>query len=199
MLPKSERREFVSRHEGKYEELCETCRCRLDCGGDTWDGLCPTCADIVSEFLDLIGIQDDERDSVTDFARKMISRVRPPGRVLRVPTYYGNAYPDAVSSDLIPEFGKPLVPIRIDRVDGIKVQLGLKTGSEDDPPDVQFERRPHGWAIFLHPVGGSDPSGFIYFHDDGRSFVVLENDVGTTPRMKVSEWDEAVAAVDHTS
>ena len=37
---------------------------------------------------------------------------------------------------------------------------------------VQVERRPNGWAIFLHPIGGGDPSGYVYFLDDGRSFVL---------------------------
>ena len=41
-------------------------------------------------------------------------------------------------------------------------------------PDIQIKRRRNGWMLFLHPVGGSDPSGYVFFLDDGRSLVVKQ-------------------------
>jgi hypothetical protein len=49
-------------------------------------------------------------------------------------------------------------------------------------PDVQIERRPNGWAIFLSPLGGSDPCALVYFHDDGRSWLTKEL-AGPTPEL----------------
>jgi hypothetical protein len=63
----------------------------------------------------------------------------------------------------------------------VRVVLGSHD-PEDPMPDVQIERRPNGWAIFLHPLGGSDPCAHVYFHDDGRSWLLKEQ-VGPTPEL----------------
>lgn len=55
--------------------------------------------------------------------------------------------------------------------DGLRIVLGTDDVHDYEAPDVLIERRTNGWAIFLHPIGGSDPSGYIYMLDDGRSFV----------------------------
>jgi hypothetical protein len=50
--------------------------------------------------------------------------------------------------------------------------------------------------IFLHPVGGSDPGGYVFFLDDGRSLVVQQKSGDSTPAIQVSEYDTAEAEVD---
>ena len=51
--------------------------------------------------------------------------------------------------------------------------LGTDDFEDREKPDIQIERRPKGWAIFLHPSAG-DPSGIVYFLDDGRSYLLPE-------------------------
>ena len=61
-------------------------------------------------------------------------------------------------------------------------------------PDIQIERRPRGWAIFLHPLGGGDASGLVYFLDDGRSYIVpdgLAND-----EIRFVQFTEEVPLID---
>lgn len=45
-------------------ERCEMCNRPLVDGGDNWDGLCPSCADRVSEYMDAHDIID--RDAAID-------------------------------------------------------------------------------------------------------------------------------------
>jgi len=40
----------------------------------------------------------------------------------------------------------------------------------------QVERRPHGWAIFLHPDAG-DPVACVYYLDDGRTLLLPETHI----------------------
>src|SRR5258707_12254861 len=89
---------------------------------------------------------------------------------LLVPTYYGDTdgKPDFAAKS---EFEEPSVPVLIHAADGVRVVLGTHDFEGSEKPDVQIERRPQGWAIFLHPVGGGDTTGLVYFLDDGRSFV----------------------------
>lgn len=112
---------------------------------------------------------------------------------IHVPTYYGSG-PGAFSDK--PEFGSPEVPLLVRPADGLRIVLGSHDYFDATAPDIQIERRANGWAIFLHPVGGGDPSGHIYFLDDGRSFVTPERDLGTTPPVLVLDWDAAVSEVD---
>jgi hypothetical protein len=93
---------------------------------------------------------------------------------LTVPTYYGTAHCKQNVVDL-PDFDSPNVPVLIHEAEGVRIVLGTHDFNDMDKPDIQIERRPKGWAIFLHPVGGGDASGYVYFLDDGRSFLLKED------------------------
>jgi len=82
------------------------------------------------------------------------------------------------------DFTEPSVPVAIYNADGIKIILGTDDPNDTSAPDIQIERRHGGWAIFLHPLGGSDPAGYVYFLDDGRSFLELERP-GATPELQI--------------
>ena len=69
--------------------------------------------------------------------------------------------------------------------------LGSHDFNDVDKPDIQIERQPNGWVIFLHPLGGSDAAGTVYFHDDGRSYLVKEWS-GPTPPIIVFDPGENV-------
>ena len=111
---------------------------------------------------------------------------------LEVPTYNANLFPKEVESDRMPEFGPPDLPVLIHQADGVRIVLGSHDLDDLSKPDIQIERQPNGWVIFLHPVGGSDPSGYVYFHDDGRSFLLPENGLGPTPRIEVLKSNDGV-------
>lgn len=96
--------------------------------------------------------------------------------LLTVPTYVGH-------QDRSPalDYAEPNVPMVA--VDDLGLRIVLGTHNPDELlADVQIERRPNGWAIFLHPLGGSDPCAHVYFHDDGRSWLLKEQ-VGPTPEL----------------
>ncbi|MGA2231570.1 MAG: hypothetical protein ABSH22_11780 [Tepidisphaeraceae bacterium] len=99
------------------------------------------------------------------------------------PTYYGDSAP--VQRGEKQEFDDPRVPVLVRPADGIRIVLGSHDYFDCKVPDVQIERRPNGWAIFLHPVGGCDACGYVYFLDDGRSFLVPENGLGATPVIEL--------------
>jgi hypothetical protein len=113
---------------------------------------------------------------------------------LYVPTYYGDTEGAAAAGRK--EFDEPHVPVLVRRSDGVRIVLGSHDYFDNDAPDVQIERRANGWAVFLHPLGGGDPSGCVYFIDDGRSFLVTDSGLGGTPACEVSDWDTVVAEVD---
>lgn len=113
-----------------------------------------------------------------------------------VPTYNHGTLDQTAGTEGKPEFGDPYVPLVIRRADGVRIVLGTHDYFDSSKPDIQIERRPHGWVIFLHPVGAGDPSGHIYFLDDGNSFLVPERDLGTTPPIKALQWDETVPEID---
>jgi hypothetical protein len=92
---------------------------------------------------------------------------------LIVPTYVANT-PENRNETHAPDFDSPYVLVLIREADGVRIVLGTHEFEDCEKPDVQIERRPNGWAIFLHPVGGGDASGYVYFLDDGRSFLVPE-------------------------
>ncbi len=48
----------------------------------------------------------------------------------------------------------------------------------------------------MHPLGGSDPSGYVYLLDDGRSFLVKESGFGPTERIEVLEPRQRVPEID---
>ena len=103
---------------------------------------------------------------------------------LMVPTYVGRRYAEGVEVGDDQDFADPHVPVLVCSAAGVRVVLGSHDYNCLDAPDIQIERRPKGWAIFLHPLGGGDPSGYIYFLDDGRSFLVRENGLGSTDTIK---------------
>jgi hypothetical protein len=115
---------------------------------------------------------------------------------LTVPTYNASIFVEQVDADVLPEFGPPHVPVVIREANGIRIVLGSHDYDDQDAPDIQIERRPRGWAIFLHPVGGSDASGYVYFVDDGRSFLLPENGLGPTPSIEVVEREDSVPDMD---
>jgi hypothetical protein len=112
---------------------------------------------------------------------------------IRVPTYYGSADEAKVAAAKLSEFDDPRVPVLVRPADGLRIVLGTHDYYDMTKPDIQIERRSNGWAIFLHPVGGGDASGYVYFMDDGRSFIIPENDVGPTPPIRMLPRDDAVA------
>jgi hypothetical protein len=104
---------------------------------------------------------------------------------LYVPTYLRGEFRTGELPDDLPDFGEPMFPVVIREADGVRIVLGSHDYWNSNVPDVQLERRPGGWAIFLHPVGGSDPSGYVYFLDDGRSYLVPERGFGPTPPIAI--------------
>lgn len=51
--------------------------------------------------------------------------------------------------------------------------------------------------LFLHPVGGGDPAGYVVFLDEGRSYFVSERGGGPTVPAEVVEYETAIAELDH--
>ena len=90
---------------------------------------------------------------------------------LKVPTYYGQQHQDVANA---PDFAEPFVPVSIGHADGVRLLLGTTDWEDDEMPDIQIERRPHGWAIFIHPNGG-DAAAYIYMLDNGRTFMMPEH------------------------
>lgn len=111
---------------------------------------------------------------------------------LWIPTYYGHAFPNGE----MPDFDNPLLPVLIREADGVRLILGAHDWNDMQAPDIVVERRPAGWAIFLHPVGGGDPSGYVYFLDDGRSFVQPENPYAGTPPIEMLASEDELTDVD---
>jgi hypothetical protein len=93
---------------------------------------------------------------------------------LSVPTYVANMPAKVTDSDDDPDFCSPYVPVIVREAEGVRIVLGSHDYEDYGMPDIHIERRPNGWAIFLHPLGGGDASGYVYFLDDGRSFLVPE-------------------------
>lgn len=93
-----------------------------------------------------------------------------------VPTYYGSN----PNRGRLPEYGQPVVPVLVQEVSGIRLVLGTHDANADDVSDVQVERRPRGWVVFLQHRGG-DQCGYVYFLDDGR--VVLRHERLASPRI----------------
>jgi hypothetical protein len=115
---------------------------------------------------------------------------------LTAPTYLANMPGKAIETEKDPDFGSPYVPVLIREVAGVRIVLGTHDCEDPDKPDVQIERRPNGWAIFLHPSAG-DPCGYVYFLDHGRSFLVPEWSHSTikvlAPHGDVPELDQPQA------
>ena len=109
-------------------------------------------------------------------------------RLFGVPTFYGH-----VPEELRPGVGdleEPTVPIFAYREDGLRIILGSSDGADDSKPDIKIERRPQGWAIFIHPNAG-DPCCFVYVLDDGRSFLKYDR-----PLLEILDDDAEVPTLD---
>ncbi|HZZ28901.1 MAG TPA: hypothetical protein VFE46_12940 [Pirellulales bacterium] len=104
---------------------------------------------------------------------------------LFAPTYNYQLYPKYVQSGAKPEFGLPEIPVVARAAQGIRIALGTHNYDDTSKPDVQIERHPNGWMIFLHPLGGSDACGYIYFFDDGQSCLLPEYGYGPTPAIRI--------------
>jgi hypothetical protein len=106
---------------------------------------------------------------------------------LMVPTFNGSHFPGKVSRHAMPEYGRTETPVLVCEADGVRIILGSHDYHDFEKPDIYVERQPNGWAVFLHPSGGGDPSGMVYFLDDGKSYLLKEDDSGTTPPTIVVE------------
>jgi hypothetical protein len=114
---------------------------------------------------------------------------------LVVPTYNYQLFPEQVEKGEKPEFGAPHVPVLIREADGVRIVLGTHDYEDLEKPDIQIERQPKGWMIFLHPCPGGDPCGYVYFLDDGRSFLVKEASFGPTEPIHILEEDASIPEI----
>jgi hypothetical protein len=76
--------------------------------------------------------------------------------------------------------------------DGIRVVLGTHEFLDVDAPDIMIERQPRAWAVFLHPIGGGDPAGYVYFLDDGRSYLLKDRWIHEDEGIRILEHDQRV-------
>jgi hypothetical protein len=77
------------------------------------------------------------------------------------------------------------------------VRLVLGSANPDsDAPDLHIERRQGGWAVTIHPVGGGDPSGYVYILDDGRTAAAPEMAYGDTPALAMLDAHESPDELD---
>jgi hypothetical protein len=109
-----------------------------------------------------------------------------------VPTYNGKWLEELPG---LRDFDEPEVPVLVMPADGVRIVLGSHDYHDFEKPDIQIERRHNGWMIFLHPVGGGDPSGCVVFLDDGRSFVSPEG-AWDECQIKMVDYEQATAELD---
>lgn len=110
---------------------------------------------------------------------------------LTVPTYYGALPTDQEKGPNYTYGGKqewddPQMPVLIHAAEGLRAVLGSHDRHDYTVPDVHIERRPHGWALFINSLGGSDTAAVVYIHDDGRSWLVKDRSP-STPEMELAE------------
>ncbi|MFL5245114.1 MAG: hypothetical protein ACJ8FY_23675 [Gemmataceae bacterium] len=198
-------------------QMCGRCGREIEYSGDWYGDLCPVCAD-KTERLWVCGACSRHGDfeemggaaainpTCCGLACKHFQETSPsevaastglPIRQfkLSVPTYNGYFYSEEVDNGTIEEFGDPTVPVLVHEADGVRVVLGTHCYDDLEKPDIQIERQPNGWMIFLHPLGGSDACGYVFFADDGRSFLSKEYDFGPTPAIQILEPAEEIAEI----
>jgi len=105
---------------------------------------------------------------------------------LFVPTYNYSVYPDEVVSGVMEDYTESRTPVLIREEAGVRIILGTHDSSDRDKPDVLIERQANGWLIFLHPEGG-DPSGYVYFLDNGESYAMKELGLGAIEFLEADE------------
>lgn len=184
-------------------ERCLLCRRPLGGRSACEGGLCTDCAPEVAVYLDRSGLSANRRAlAIRHLWEIGVALGRYGGREIhhlpefsvRVPTYYGNILGEV--EPLKQEFDEPFVPVLLRGADGVRIVLGSHDYEDLDSPDIQVERRPNGWAIFLHPVGSSDPTGIVYFLDDKRSFLLRDRGLGATPRIRILRDDVDFKQID---
>jgi hypothetical protein len=115
---------------------------------------------------------------------------------LFAPTYYASLFPDDVAAERKPEFGDPHVPILAASAEGARLILGSHDFYCSEKPDIQVERHPNGWMIFLMPCAGCDACGYIYFHDDGRTFLRRERGADPANALQIIPPGDPVPGFD---
>ena len=110
--------------------------------------------------------------------------------VLLVPTYNGTTYPADVASGAKPEYTAPENPMTLAYDNGLRVVLGAVEASDMTKPDIQIERQPGRWVIFIHPEPGGDPVGYLHIYDNGRSVLQLERTFGGADGLVVLKPDD---------
>jgi len=89
---------------------------------------------------------------------------------IEVPTYYRPQ--KRADGKLKSEgFATPCVPIVVHEECGVRIALGACDWRQRNTPDIQIERRPNGWAIFVR-TGDIDPCALLFILDDARTVCV---------------------------
>ena len=122
------------------------------------------------------------RDQLRKDAHITHERGEPAMWKLAVPTYVASQ-PHGDETDW-PDFAEPSVPVAIHETGGIRVIMGTHDWKDNDKPDIQIERRPHGWAVFINPDDG-DTVAYIYILDTGETYLVAEE--WARPRLNIVE------------
>lgn len=185
-------------------EKCQLCRRPLGSREQCRRGLCLGCVEEVADYLARFKLSDEHRDIAINHLWTIAAASNRVGKPeshhvealrLTVPTYYGSAKARYLPSPSTQEFDAPFVPILARSAEGIKLVLGSHDPDDPEAADIQVERRPGGWVIFLNPVPGGDSSGYICMLDDGRSYAVPESGIGTIERLRIRLYLEDVAEV----
>jgi hypothetical protein len=184
--------------KNENQTRCAGCRRSYPYSGDWFGDLCPGCADQTKgEWIchncgkrgDFEPMNGGGMENPICCGRTCEHiREKEPMQELKltVPTYVANMPRKPTETNHPGDFGSPYVPVLIHQAEGVRIVLGTHNYEDYDRPDVQIERRPNGWAIFLHPSAG-DPCGYVYFLDDGRSFLVPEWGDGAIEVLAVHE------------
>jgi hypothetical protein len=113
-----------------------------------------------------------------------------------VPTYYTRVVDPKLGVRAYQEFDEPRIPIVVGFADDLRIVLGSHNPVDANMPNLKIERWPGGWIILLYPLGGEDPSGHVYFLDSGRSFIVPESPLGSTPPIILRHHETEIPEID---
>jgi hypothetical protein len=97
-------------------------------------------------------------------------------KVIHVPTYYGN------SNMPKEEYDEPNVPVMFANVAGARLLLGTDDPTNMVVPDIQAERRPGGWAVFINLEG--DTQAVVYFLDNDTTVYIMPETLATVEVIK---------------
>lgn len=90
-----------------------------------------------------------------------------------------------------------MLPVVIREADSLRIVLGTHNYDEAKAPDIEIERQPNGWVVFLHPLGGGDLCGCLYFRDDGRNYFQMERGLHPTETIEILDPGDDVPGFDH--